>query len=586
MKTTAFINQSLRDQIPLPADGGKMTTHLKNSFCYLPLLVIALLLAACGDDLPNDMGVWHNCSLMVIDDTAQGPANIYPEGYPTRVCGNLGLPNNDYVEACIDQCEDDWSYGCFGITDDGLFTCGPACTYFSHGATGESCASGSILPGPPPVAQHEVTLNSSATVSVAVEDESGSATPKGTILYTPVPCAEANCPFHLAAARLTAPLLEIGTSIDINNAVVQSAGLATGTSDPAGNFLIPAGALRVSVNGRLNDEPFSITLPNDQEVKGSTRPFRIVGTFSKDNVRVTLNLVGDPTNDPPVAEISPTGQLECTNPRGADLTFMSPSTDPQGVETITYWKWRFGDDIFLPPDSNFPSVFPANLAFGNTKIGVGVLDHKRARDAVVGTVTVADTTPPILTIPPDVTTECTAFTGQAVTLGNASAVDRCDSNPRVSNNAPATFVRGTTMFTWTAEDDYGNKSTATQRVHIVDTTPPVLSVAVSPNSLWPPLHNLVTINATIQVSDICDSAPTVRLVSVTSNEPDNGLGDGDKPNDIQAVEIGSDDRSFKLRAERGGLGSGRSYLVRYEASDASGNKTTREATIRVPISQQ
>ena len=75
----------------------------------------------------------------------------------------------------------------------------------------------------------------------------------------------------------------------------------------------------------------------------------------------------------------------------------------------------------------------------------------------------------------------------------------------------------------------------------------------------------------IGVADTCDSNPVVRLVSITSNEPDNGLGDGDKPNDIQGATFGSDDRKFELRSERSGTGLGRVYTITYSATDASGN---------------
>jgi len=104
---------------------------------------------------------------------------------------------------------------------------------------------------------------------------------------------------------------------------------------------------------------------------------------------------------------------------------------------------------------------------------------------------------------------------------------------------------------------------------------------VSPTSLWPPNHKLAQITASITVSDICDPHPTVRLVSITSNEPDNGLGDGDTVDDIQQANLGTDDRSFQLRSERSGGGNGRVYTVTYEASDGSGNKTVRQATVTV-----
>ena len=53
-----------------------------------------------------------------------------------------------------------------------------------------------------------------------------------------------------------------------------------------------------------------------------------------------------------------------------------------------------------------------------------------------------------------------------------------------------------------------------------DTTPPSLSVTVSPKSLWPPNHKLVNVVASIQVSDLVDPNPVVTLVSIASNEPE------------------------------------------------------------------
>jgi endo-1,4-beta-xylanase len=51
------------------------------------------------------------------------------------------------------------------------------------------------------------------------------------------------------------------------------------------------------------------------------------------------------------------------------------------------------------------------------------------------------------------------------------------------------------------------------------------------------------------------------------------------------VNFGADDRTFLLRSERSGRGNGRVYTVTYEARDASGNKTTKQATVTVPKSQ-
>lgn len=133
------------------------------------------------------------------------------------------------------------------------------------------------------------------------------------------------------------------------------------------------------------------------------------------------------------------------------------------------------------------------------------------------------------------------------------------------------------------KDFAGNSHTAgdTSDVRVLDVTPPTLSVAVRPNRLSPPNHKLVEIVARIAVADECDPAPQVKLVSIASNEPVNGLGDGRTNPDIQGADFGTDDRRFKLRAERSGRGTGRVYTIVYEASDASGNRTLKTVTVEV-----
>ena len=112
----------------------------------------------------------------------------------------------------------------------------------------------------------------------------------------------------------------------------------------------------------------------------------------------------------------------------------------------------------------------------------------------------------------------------------------------------------------------------------VDATPPQLTVTASETSLWPANHKYVTVSATVAGTDNADPAPQWQLVSVTSNEPDNGLGDGDTPEDIVIV----DDNTFKLRAERSGTGEGRVYTITYLATDACGNTSTGTAIVTVP----
>jgi predicted extracellular nuclease len=114
-----------------------------------------------------------------------------------------------------------------------------------------------------------------------------------------------------------------------------------------------------------------------------------------------------------------------------------------------------------------------------------------------------------------------------------------------------------------------------------DTTPPTLSVSASPNVLWPPNHKYVTVNITANVADDDDPQPVVELISATSSESDDGLGDGDTENDIQSV----DGFTINLRAERGDKKAGRTYTLTYRATDGCGNSVDAQATVIVPANQ-
>jgi len=103
-------------------------------------------------------------------------------------------------------------------------------------------------------------------------------------------------------------------------------------------------------------------------------------------------------------------------------------------------------------------------------------------------------------------------------------------------------------------------------------------MSVTPDMLWPANHKYVDVTATVVVSDNFDPNPTVELVSVESNEPDEGLGDGDTTDDIVIL----DDFHFKLRSERSGMGTGRIYTITYMVTDACGNEAYATVTVSVP----
>ena len=113
----------------------------------------------------------------------------------------------------------------------------------------------------------------------------------------------------------------------------------------------------------------------------------------------------------------------------------------------------------------------------------------------------------------------------------------------------------------------------------IDTTPPSVSVTLSPTKLWPANEKFIPITATITVKDDYDPQPEIKLVSITANETLT-------LEDAKGVKPGTDNRQFMLRAKREGKNkAGRIYTVTYSATDGSGNKSTASATVTVPHDQ-
>jgi hypothetical protein len=119
----------------------------------------------------------------------------------------------------------------------------------------------------------------------------------------------------------------------------------------------------------------------------------------------------------------------------------------------------------------------------------------------------------------------------------------------------------------------------------LDKTPPTVACSVNPSSLWPPNHKLVDVTATVTVTDAGSGQAGFVLVSVASNEPDNGQGDGDTAGDVQGFALTTADTTGQVRAERSGGGSGRIYTLTYRGMDIAGNTATCNTTVTVDHNQ-
>ena len=156
--------------------------------------------------------------------------------------------------------------------------------------------------------------------------------------------------------------------------------------------------------------------------------------------------------------------------------------------------------------------------------------------------------------------------------------------------APEDYPLGSTVVTVTATDGSGNFASDTMTVTVEDTTPPDLSITVTPTMLWPPNHKMIPIDVTYTVFDIADPNPVVELILVQSDEGD-GVDTFDPAFDVTEIEgrKGGDiqviDGQLFLRAERAGNSDGRVYTITYGATDASGNSATATAAVVVPHNQ-
>jgi len=110
---------------------------------------------------------------------------------------------------------------------------------------------------------------------------------------------------------------------------------------------------------------------------------------------------------------------------------------------------------------------------------------------------------------------------------------------------------------------------------------PVISDAsATPEVLWPPNHKMVDVTIDYTVVDPC---PNTCVLTVSSNEPINGTGDGNTSPDWQVIDA----HHVLLRAERAGNGSGRIYTIDITCTnDTNKLSSTKTLTVEVPHDQR
>ncbi|WP_224753286.1 DUF6359 domain-containing protein [Paenibacillus terricola] len=162
----------------------------------------------------------------------------------------------------------------------------------------------------------------------------------------------------------------------------------------------------------------------------------------------------------------------------------------------------------------------------------------------------------------------------------------------ITSSEPVTITNngGSASYTFTDNGNFifqfvdaaGNAGSAAATVSNIDRTAPTVTLTVDKPVIDQNNHKMVPVNVTVNASDSGSGIASISLTSVTSNEADNGTGDGNTEDDIQDAAIGTYDTSISLRAERSGNGNGRIYTITYTITDVAGNTTTASVQVTVP----
>ena len=268
------------------------------------------------------------------------------------------------------------------------------------------------------------------------------------------------------AANLTLPSPGASGSLSANKALVIDT--TAPTVVPPANLIAEAtsasGAV-VNYSANVSDN-FSLATVTYSKASGATFPLgattvTLTATDAAGNVQTGSFTVT--VRDTTKPAITPPGNLtaEATSAAGAVVNFTATATDAVTASpTITYSQ---------NPGTTFP--------LGATTVTITATDGAGNAQTATFTVTVRDTTKPVLALPSNLTAEATSPTGATLAF-SATATDNISGSVPVTLT-PASgsmFPLGITTVNATATDAAGNVATGSFTVTVRDTTPPVISV--------------------------------------------------------------------------------------------------------------
>jgi hypothetical protein len=372
----------------------------------------------------------------------------------------------------------------FTVTSDGTVTCSPASgSHFPIGTTPVSCTArdqAGNTAGPasfnvnltkidttPPVVTPTVTgtlgnagwYRSNVSISFAVSD------PDGPVTSQSAGCAGASLVADTAGTTVTCTATSQGgtTTSPVTVKIDKTPPTLVVPATISATTPVPSGAAvsyTVTSNGTLSCSPASgTTFPVGTTAVSCSATDQAGNTAGPSTFNVVVTLV-DTTA--PVVSPHADETREATASSGAAVTYALPGATDNLDPTPT---------VTCAPASG--SSFP----IGSTVVTCTAKDDFNNTGTGTFNVIVADTTPPVVSVPASKTVEAngpggstSSYEVSASDLGEPVSPGRISCSPASGSNFPL----GTSTVTCTATDAVGNKGAKSFTITVSDNTPPVL----------------------------------------------------------------------------------------------------------------
>ncbi len=274
----------------------------------------------------------------------------------------------------------------------------------------------------------------------------------------------------------TAPV--VTAPLDITVEATESAG--TPATDPA----IIAFLADVSATDLVDDDQ-TLLITHDGPAMyplGVTTTVTFTVTDSAGNNSTEFATVSVVDSTPPVVTAPVDITVEATGPAG------TPESDPAIIAFLAGFSATdlVDDDQTLLFEHDGPAMYPLGVT---TTVTFSIADSAGNTSTGFATVTVVDSTPPVITAPGNIIVEATEPSGTPDTdsaiidfLADVSATDLVDDDQTllITHDGPAMYPLGvTTTVTFSVTDSAENTGTATATVSVVDSTAPVVTPPVS-----------------------------------------------------------------------------------------------------------